>query len=552
MYIDDSQKQKNKVYREHTPNILEDRKNCQQGLQIKNQDNEGQYTYANIGDEACWAYWASGTTSNPISPPAQENKEIHASEYMQKLEFQQAPISRKLGSWAQIIPVCSRPEGLFPIRSQDGNIDPQYRGKELVDEEGHDKKKVKNINGCHVPHGHPGILVQCANQDEHQQFFVPSGGIFSIDHKKSGLSTKIFQVDSDGWIDYEHPSSLDSIFRMGMKNDGEMTLGINFTKAGKDTLGYGTFIYHTESGKNIICPSSQELQGPFIHGHDEFEKHVIGTASNGDITQPLHISTNAYYYMDYERDSKLPFENKYCPVLQDPAEIEFYTPVHLGYQTSSQSWKWYVAMSTGTEMLTIARIQWNYNQIKDMSCAETVTYNPETGIYTGTNQKIWIDLEKSHGVLFETAGTDTIFRLKLIKQYVEREGETHDLYRATHCVEDHGKYISHFSTISRTTYIVGNLLSYESQEPVWINTGNAKIKTNICGTLQENIWRARIPREWENFITENFAFLEISGLPKGTKSLFRPIRPVLDEIELKTYKSAEKIEEIPIANYARV
>ena len=301
MYIGDSSKKRNKIYREHTDQVLEDRKNTDQGMQIDEQENTGQYTYSNIGDEICWAYWASGETTNPNSPPEMTNREIHPGEYMKKSEFSQAAEARKFGSWGQNIPACSRPEGLFPIRSQDGNIDNQYEGKELINEESQNHKKIKNINGVHVPYGHPGIVSQCANQDEHQQFFIPSGGILEVSHKKSGFSTKIFDVDDEGWIDAENPASLDGTLRIGEQNDGAKVAGINLSKANQDTTGHGAFVYN-DGNKNIVCYSDSIKEGPFIPGalsDPTADKHRIGVAPNGDITQPLHISSNAYFYKDY-------------------------------------------------------------------------------------------------------------------------------------------------------------------------------------------------------------------------------------------------------------
>lgn len=552
MYID--QYNNFKVFREHTPLVREDNKLTKQGLQVDDQAENGKYTYTNTGDEVAWAYWASGQSSNPLSPPEMlHSRVIYPAEYMKKSTFEQATTARQFGSWGQCFAVSPRPEGLFPIRSQDGDIDNQYEGKELVNEESKNHKKIKNINGCHVPYGHPGTLVQCANQEEHQQLFVPSGGILSVDHQKGGFSSKVFDVDMDGWIESEKPAALDSLLRLATQKIGSeeaKTVGINLSKSGKDSTGYSPFMAKA-GAKNIIALGSVEKGGPFHPGHDSLDKHKIAEIFDGDVTQPLHISTDALFYMDYNRDGKFDFEVGFCPILQEPAEIEFFAPVHVKFQESTQKWKPYVAMSTTTGALTIARVAWNYTQTGDMSEGEIVEYNSETDTYTGTKEKIWLDFEKSHGCVFETAGTNTIFRLKLIKQGFARSGEARNLYRVTHCIEDKGKYISHFGTISRDPFLVGRLLSYNNFEPIWTDPVTARIMTTIDVLEKENIFRARIPREW-SFATENFNFLEVSGLPKGTKSLFRPIRPILDDPDAKRYRSFEKIGENTIAYYTRV
>ena len=549
MRMGDRAKDLYKVFREHTEGIKNDRTNTRQGYTVENQSEiDGRYELSNPGDENGWGFWKHGFVENSNIDPKENSRVLSLSNYMIDNPIIENLDNREISTYFQAAPVIMKKNGIYAIFSGDvGNI---LQGKEIIDIEENNPDKVKNILGFNSPGGMPGILVQSLDQAKHNQYFVPSGNILSVDHFFGGLSTRIAEVKENGYVDVEF-AALDCFFNMAKDEAGAKIIGLNCSKSGKDTTGYGLTVWQGD-GHKIVAYLSNIKNGILHPGNDGEDKHQIGTAEDGTIINPVHIDTNANFYMDKTKDGPLDIENGvFFPATQEPSEIEYYAPIHCRYNNNKGKWGWYVAQSTGSDVLALARVAWNIQEI-DLSEAEIVTYSTETGEYTATEVKVWIDAWKSEGVSFETAGTNTIFRLKLVKKEHSRLGDVRDLYRISHCIEDYGNFFTHFKTTLKTNnQCVGQLLSKSLVDPVWDDSVAAKIKTIINNIEKDNIWRARISEQW-NADQENYNYLELSGLAKGIWSLFRPIQPVLDNImeNENKYKSYITKDEISIAYYS--
>jgi len=141
--------------------------------------------------------------------------------------------------------------------------------------------------------------------------------------------------------------------------------------------------------------------------------------------------------------------------------------------------------------------------------------------------------------------------LKIVEHEHTRKGIVRDLYYVAQCLEDFGDKISHTTTINYAGgKIAGLMLSETKNNPVWQDANLSLIETTINNQLKENAILVNIPSQWKPQ-AQDFKYLELSGLAKGLKSLFRPIEPVPEDIVNmpKVYRSYIEQNGEPIAHY---
>ncbi len=214
--------------------------------------------------------------------------------------------------------------------------------------------------------------------------------------------------------------------------------------------------------------------------------------------------------------------------------------------------QFYFPLTPGGVSTVYAKICWSVTINGDYSVAEIMSYNLDLAKWE-TTEVVWIDFARSRTVRNETAGDDTIFEIRLVESDKIRDGISHDLYCAVRCYEDFGKKITHCQTRQKTggDYVIANYLSTDLIDPVWNSAEAARIKTTIDRIEKENIVPARLPDEWEIGFAEDFLFMEVDSFQSGKAIIFRPIRPVLDDLENKIYNSAIEISGNSIAKYRR-
>ena len=550
-WLEDRAQRGYKVYREHTASVKEDMKNTNQGVQIDDQnDITGEYTFSHKGDETGWLHWESGETPAGDSPPVGVgNRDIFPSDYMKKSDI---PVleARKFGTWAQVVPSAGRPEGVFPLTTKDGDVDSRFQGQKIINSGyENDEGKVKTATGNNMPYGFPGLTVQTTDSEKHEHLFFPSGGLLVVDHAKGALSTKVLETESEGWLDTARPASLDSLLRIGRDENNADVLALNASKSGVDTTGYAPILFVAD-GINTLAYLSSDRGGPICSGDQSADIHKIGVNDKGESITPAHIATNAYFYMDKNHDGVLAFENTAFPTVTEPANPDYLAPVHCAFDSAQLKWRWYVGIDSG-ESTIIARVRWDYDMDSDLSEAEICTID-QNHVITATGTLVWISFSDSSTVKFETAGDDTLFEIKRIASNVNRGGIVRDLYRVSKCRYDNSYMITHLKTINKQSGIlVGNLLSEDLTAPqkVWENSSAATINVTIAGQVKAIKMPVRIPAQWNSASVDNWQYVEVSNFAVSLPFYFRPIRPVMDDIDNKIYRSAEETGGSPIAYY---
>jgi len=550
----DRAQQQYKTFREHTASVKEDWKNCNQGNTVTDQsETTGQYSRENPGDEAGWVFCVAGEEPAPVDNlPASTNREVVAHEYQKKNAMPARPSARAFGAYGQAVPGAGRPEGIMPIREQGGDVDPQFLAKTLVNTAiNNDETKIKSVTGSNTPHGMPGIIVQAANQDSYELFWVPAGHMLVADHGKGGLSTKVYSVDYDGWHEYDKPASLDSLVRVvGVTNAATDTYipALEFGQPSQDSdthTGHGAASFYAGT---VVAYMSSEVGGPIHPGYtDGSDKHLIATGPNGEKVTVAHVATDAYFYKDAVRDGALDFATDYPSGVSTSGDT--FSEVKLGWSASADKWKWYAAIDS-QESSVLARVRWDYQYSRDESEAEIITYNNDTGEITDAGTVIWIDTIQSAQIQFETAGDETLFEVKKVQDDFARDGTIRDLYRVTHCRKDGGSTITHMQVTDRTVGLHGRLLSYppEAILPPWNNPAGY-IGTTINGMEQANFCTARIAKQWDLDGPEDYKYLELSDLGRGWPFYFRPVKPTMHNPSTLVYFSGELLGDEPIASY---
>jgi len=531
MYIEDHARKGFKIFRDETIDIKDDRKAINHGFKTTEQDDaEGFYTFVDGGGEAGWGYWKKEGTGKEITP--KENSRIgNTYSYMKELTTTNQEEHLE-GIWAQSIPAVVCPTGIVPIE-EDHTANMKIKEIDDAPEE-RTNETVQTITGYNPPFGMPGIVVTSTMQDKECQYFVPTGGILSSDNEFGGLSTRIVDTKEDGYIN--DIATLDGIIEIKRNEEDIPIAAIKGTKAKKDHAGWGAITLKTEETEHLSYLSS-ERGGPLCGGA-EIDKHNI---SEG-IT-PAHISTDALFYMDQQKDGALKFESFLSPAVTPPAEPEYYLPAYCVYSGSSGKWRWVVPMTTAESSELIARIAWNFINGEDRSVAQTVFWDEVEEKYLpieGEDKKIvWIDYGKSMGVTFGSAGDNTIFKLSLIKKEVTRGGITRDLYRAIHCIYD----LSLNVDLAEKKEVFRNLLlcymASSDASSFW--DFDRRLRTTIDNVEIENVFVVTMPAEWLPWDEDINQWLEIMTWCEGLQSYYRPIRPALKNNSLSyDYESLEK------------
>ena len=534
-----------KIYRDENASIEVDRKNTQNGYRVIDQDEDtGIYAYFDGGDETGWTFWNMLLGSTMPIEFADESRETEEYYFFKSEEEIPSDAERLQGFWGQTILSVMRKNGLSPITGKE--YDPDVKVKEVDNsDDSFGSDIVHNIMGYNVPFGIPGILSSTINQDTEEQYFVPSGGYLSVDHKAGGMSTRVFDVKSDGYIDVDKIASLDSVFVVANDSNNVPNVAINCSKSKFDTTGYGALGWVEGSLFKFINFLSYEKGGPF-HPGTVGDRHEVGEAEDGTIETVCHIYTEANFYQTKEHDGPLDFETTTTTGAGTPPNPDGIAKVHCKFNTAIKKWQWEVPYSTDEGTMLIARIAWDYTNGNDKSICE-IMKKDETGVYRAQEVVHWIDYNRSRAVLFQTAGNKTLFRLKFMKEGVIRDGVTHNLYRATHCIKDEGFLISHCKFQATADYLTGYILSYERHDKVW-QSDESKITTTILAADKPNIFKFKLPLQWDNTYTRN-EYLEVASQPIGLMTLFRPIRPTPSEYEVDIYESLEKNNDVSIAQY---
>ena len=167
---------------------------------------------------------------------------------------------------------------------------------------------------------------------------------------------------------------------------------------------------------------------------------------------------------------------------------------------------------------------------------------------------VWISVEYSSACKFETAGTGTIFEVKLVTALYNRNGTVRDLYKARAVYLDAGSKITHCYTTAKdvgNVRLICQMLARGQQNPVWSGLESAKIKTQIGAQVITNTLPIRLPDGWDITGSEDYNYLELLMMERGLFLYFRPIRPVKNDNEIEVYRSAETYGEGTIATYRR-
>jgi hypothetical protein len=115
---------------------------------------------------------------------------------------------------------------------------------------------------------------------------------------------------------------------------------------------FGIFIPVPDSGHGSACMAQIPTYGPFHGGHAQDKHHLLDDA-DGNPLNSGHISTNAYFYRDRDKDGPLLFEGDY----PNPAPLPLQSRVHLtwdgsgshagsGTGTQNGHWRWWAEVST--------------------------------------------------------------------------------------------------------------------------------------------------------------------------------------------------------------
>lgn len=268
----------------------------------------------------------------------------------------------------------------------------------------------------------------------------------------------------------------------------------------------------------------------------------------------VNIKTEAKFNDGATKKGPINFETSSYPAMVVPSSPANYE-TKIVFDTGTQKWRGYTIAEASSVSIYYARIRWNYTDATDLSEGELMNYVSGVG-FSVTGTKIWIDIELSLQVQFWTAGDDTIFIVRKIKNDLDRGGDVRHLYYAFFCFQDRGSEITHLQTETKLTTekkLEGKLLSANLDPAPWDNPALAEIKTTIATIALVNQVVGRIPDEWITNTIKNWSFVEMSNFSRGQELWFRPIRPILDDKTNSYYRSAQEfVGTGTIAEYERV
>lgn len=397
-----------------------------------------------------------------------------------------------IGSWAQAVPA---------ILNSDGKIVP-IKDKSLAVDTDYAAKTQTTVAGDSAETvrvaettgvGTPGIVVACLNDKSQEQIFFP-------------ISDKKITVDN------------------------------------KTSSNYSSKIYDiNEAGQIDITNvgSTRDLL------YNELNK--------------TYIKTTAEFRESYTYRGPLNFEASGYPVITTPTTPAFYE-TKLVFDTGKGKWRMYTIGEASATATVYARVRWRYwydgGELHDFSECELVNYDAGTDAFSPTGVLGWIASKYSKQCQFHTAGTNTIFSVRLIKKDVSRIGIVRDLFYCAQCVNDEGEPITHFNIFSPSFIMVENRLRVflHSDEYVlkpWTNILESRIKTNIGGVEYANEVSITVPRQWRYVTGADYAWTEVHDISRGMDFWARPIRPVhAGDYINNMYESAEQFNGGTIAHYS--
>ncbi len=114
---------------------------------------------------------------------------------------------------------------------------------------------------------------------------------------------------------------------------------------------FGEFEKSSVNGHGTTLMAQKKSCGPLSGGSGSGDKHYMGDCKDGNPITSGHISRNAYFFMDDERDGPLFFEDKKWP---KPGDLPMVSHVHLVFDkeedhkwletTKDGQWKWYATV----------------------------------------------------------------------------------------------------------------------------------------------------------------------------------------------------------------
>lgn len=146
MIQNDNTQQGTRVYREHTSDIDNDRKNTPQGQTITAQADNGDYTVADNGDECGWLYTAAASSQR-----------------------------HDLGAWSQVHPAILKTSDskVYPVKDKTLAIDTDFASKTQDSTSTSDATKIRVAED--TSDGVVGLVVNCLSDKGHQQIFFQGG-----------------------------------------------------------------------------------------------------------------------------------------------------------------------------------------------------------------------------------------------------------------------------------------------------------------------------------------------------------------------------------------
>lgn len=571
MRLDELGPSKYKIFREHTASVDDDYKGTQKGYLITDQTDEGEYTTALPGDLAGYAYWAENT--------------------------------RRLGAWAQVFPAKMTAGGLLPLRGQSLATDTEFAAKSVVlSAATNDHTKVLPVDLATPSTGDIGLVIQCANQDSHELLFFPvaSASVIKVDWTTtppSNFSTLVYGVDALGDPDPLNVGTTKEVWRVEGNVLYNHTLAEFYQAA---TANHGPLSFQATAYPGLVPPASTVYTVETLMAYDSvsgkwrwytllpdpgvilvdwsspgntssklYGTDILGAADPANVgttkeifrieSNVSYIHTAAeFYQVSSTNHGPLEFQADVFPDLAPPEETPYTVETKLAYDAVGGTWRWFTQIGGSGESTVYARIRWNHDGENDLSEGEILTFDADADEYTATGTLIWIDWESSLAIQFETGGDDTIFEVRKTREDVDRNGKVRDLYVVKMCREDAGHEITHFRVTQKTGgshKVLGwPMTDYGDVDlnAPWLNEDGAKILTTIGGIQYASITLARLPREWDLALVEDYRFLELSGQGRGLPWLFRPIRPRLNSNVDPVYRSGVEVGGISIASYRRV
>lgn len=510
-------------------------------VEVHRQQPGGDYETFREGDVAGYFFWSfdpeiGDFVTLPTSPPpepstTEKTREVIASDYMRSgppTKQQDISFRRLHGSWNRATPCVIDENGkVRPIHSKDGGFDQSFLGKEQKlsgffsresDEdidEGVDE--VKPALGYNIPKGFPLLTAQCLNNKDYELLAFPAGNGLTVDHKSTlgEFSARVFDIKEDGFIDVDgsEAASIASAWIVEKNEEGKKVVAILGTEAGKDNTGHGAIMLPSadlEGAFNIFSYLSAAKGGPLVGGAVN-DKHAIQIG--GEISyNPAHISSDALFFRDNERDGPLRFTDLDFPETEDGDAIE----VDLVYDGASDQWRW--VFTPEEEEKVTARVRFNFQKSESGS-----VFDLSEAVISGSNEIVWIDYSSSDGVFYNTFGDSVEFVLEKIQDDFQRNGEIRKLFRIVSVRKDQGvpaRFVEMVDLEARLARVL-------SGDDPFTSPGSNLATTDIDGTPQENVIRVKIPSQWT--IGEDnpsqYQFMEVVDVSRGNNFTVAPISP---------------------------